>query len=49
MRYSDPTHWMPTLRRSGISAFEGRSVPVGRATVVEGVQALAVTLKEGET
>jgi hypothetical protein len=40
---------MPTLRRAGISAMLGRSAPIGHAFVVDGVQPLALTLKEGET
>jgi hypothetical protein len=49
MRIDRVTLWMPTLRRSGISALMGRSVPSDRARVVYGVQSAAVTLKEGET
>lgn len=49
MRISFATLWMPALRRSGISAFEGRSVSIGRAYVVDGVQPMALALKEGET
>ena len=49
MRFACATVWMPTLRRSGISALMGRSVPSDRARVVYGVQSAAVMLKEGET
>ena len=49
MRFACATLWMPTLRRSGISALMGRSVPSDRARVVYGVQTAAVMLKEGET
>jgi len=50
MRFACATLWMPTLRRSGISAPMGWSAPSDRVRVViYGVQSAAVTLKEGET
>ena len=49
MRFPCDTLWMPALRRSDISAFMGRSVSIGRARVVDGVQPMAIALKEGET
>lgn len=49
MRARTHTLWMPTLRRAGIFASQGRSAPIGYVVVVEGVRPMALTLKEGET
>ncbi len=49
MRSHSHTLWMPTLRRAGISAMQGRSAPIGYAFVVDRVRPQALTLKEGET
>ena len=49
MRTDTHTTWMPRLGRAGISIPVGWSAPVGFVRVPDGVQSMALTLKEGET